>query len=43
MAVGIESLFSGHLGGLVGTGKNRVDHDHRGFVLGTMAVLGRPR
>lgn len=43
MSMGVESMFSGTFGGLVGTGKNRSDPDHRGFVLGVMAVLGRPR
>lgn len=41
MSTGTEHLFSGSAGGLVGAGKFSADLDHRAFVLGVMATVGR--
>lgn len=42
LSMGTEALFGGNYGGFVGLGKNRADDDHRNFVLGTLAAVGRP-
>lgn len=40
--VGMESMFGGSFGGLIGAGtKYRADEGHRNFVLGALAVIGR--
>lgn len=41
LSMGVESLFSGSQGGLVGAGHYRADPDMRAFVLGVMATVGR--
>lgn len=41
VSVGMEALFAGHYGGLVGRGKYPADPDHRNFVLGVLALAGR--
>lgn len=46
LSCGVESLFGGHFGGLVGAHgdgtRYHADEDMRAFVLGTMAVANRP-
>lgn len=41
VSVGAESLFGGAHGGLVGLSRSQPDLDHRNFVLGLFASLGR--
>jgi hypothetical protein len=38
LSVGMESIFGGSRGALVGADHERVDHDHRAFVLGLLAT-----
>lgn len=45
-SVGVESIFGGNHGGLVGldsSGRTHADEDTRSFVLGLLATAGRPR
>lgn len=37
--MGMESLFAGRNGGLVGDGGHRADHEHRDLLLGTLATI----
>lgn len=41
LSVGVEAVFSGKYGGLVGAGRYEADTDHRAFVLGAMATIGQ--
>jgi hypothetical protein len=41
LSVGVESVFAGRNGGLVGAGRYDADTDHRAFVLGTLATIGQ--
>lgn len=41
LSMGVESVFSGDNGGLIGAGRYHADTDHRAFVLGTLATVGR--
>ncbi|MGO1851832.1 MAG: hypothetical protein ACTH0V_00300 [Microbacteriaceae bacterium] len=41
MSMGMEALFGGSHGGLIGVGTKQTDHDHRNFVLGVLAAAGR--
>ena len=41
MSMGMESLFTGTHGGLVGAGRYAADADMRAFVLGVLATAGR--
>ena len=41
MSMGMESLFTGTHGGLVGAGRYAADTDMRAFVLGVLATAGR--
>ncbi|GAB2455384.1 hypothetical protein [Xylanimonas ulmi] len=43
LSCGMQALFGGESGGLVGVGGLRTDLDHRAFVLGTLAGTGRTR
>lgn len=42
MACGVEALFGGGYGGLIGVGTYRADEDMRDFVLGVLATGGQP-
>lgn len=41
LSTGVDALFGGRRGGLVGTAGMKQDLDHRNFVLGVMATAGR--
>ncbi len=41
LSMGMESLFGGNFGGLIGITNHRVDLEHRAFVLGALAGLGK--
>ncbi|GAA4924033.1 hypothetical protein [Nesterenkonia rhizosphaerae] len=41
MSCGMEALYGGGYGGLVGVGRHRADEEYRAFVLGTLATVGR--
>ena len=42
LSMGMESVFTGRYGGLEGRGRYKPDLDHRNFVLGVLAMAGRP-
>lgn len=43
LSMGMESLFAGSHGGLVGAAGYEADHDMRAFVLGVLATVGRKK
>lgn len=43
MSTGMEALFHGEYGGLVGVARHRADPDMRAFVLGTLATVGKSK
>lgn len=40
-SMGMEGVFAGRYGGLVGRAGHRADHEHRDLILGTLATVGR--
>lgn len=42
LSMGMESLFAGSYGGLIGVNSHRADPEMRNFILGTLVTTGAP-